>query len=323
MHDLLEGVFPLQLELLLKAHTTAKHYDIFTFNMYMKFAAPIPSSDYPTAVCNDLKVAGKQTASQALSLIRSLPFFFMENLQVNQLDAHCSCIMHLIRIVQLCFSPVATSLHIAHLRKAISDHHIAFRNLYPEVFIPKLHFLIHYPDQVKNFGPLRNHMCFTFETKHQVAKNIRWFNFKNISLSIMNHAVENLAANMFLPSGDMKNDVFQHETSIRKNGLKAYNCGIHYKISDVLMFYNDAISFQQIKKFSMTPDNRLKLHVSKLKTAFMNTYNLFEVTHSEDSSYIIYADELQFPWPTLQRHTSKWFLFPISLVNLNHYYSCS
>lgn len=41
-----------------------------------------------------------------------------------------------------------------------------------EPFIPKQHFLGHYPSRIQIFGPLKNVMCLRFEGKHQELKRI-------------------------------------------------------------------------------------------------------------------------------------------------------
>jgi hypothetical protein len=321
MHDVLEGIFPLQMELMLEAHVGAKIYDVHTVNLFL-LHAPVPGNDRPNFIANDMKIVSKQTAGQMLSLMRILPFFFAERLPENHHDEHWNCMMHLLRILQFCLSPVMNDIGISHLRKAISDHHVAYMQLYPDGFIPKLHFLVHYPDQASNFGPLRNHMCFTFEAKHQMAKNIRWFNFKNIPLSIMNHAITDLAANLFQPSGEPRNDVFRSSVAgLRHGARRAVLNGVNYKVSDVLMLSEDESSgFVQIMEFELAAGNRLQLNVRQLKTKFVKGFNLFEVQETSSSSFSCFADQLLFPWPVLQYTSTKWQIFPIALGSVKHFY---
>jgi hypothetical protein len=136
-------------------------------------------------------LAFKQTAGQMLSLLRVLPFFIHEKLNNIDADPHWLCITHLLRVVQLLFSLVIDMSWVTHATSVIPDHHLTFMALYPHAFIPKLHFLKHYPDQAINFGPLLNHMCFTFDAKHQTTKNVRWF--------IIYQSMQTLAADMHLP----------------------------------------------------------------------------------------------------------------------------
>jgi hypothetical protein len=165
-------------------------------------------------------------------------------------------------------------------------------------------------------------MCLTFEAKHQMTKNIRWFNFKNIPLSIMNHAVNDLAANLFLPSGDTKNDVFRSSKPVlRHRSQRATFNGVNYKLSDVLVFSKDETILVQILSFLVEAGNQLQLHVCKLKTRFISGWNLFEVEEKTPFTFTCLAEELSFPWPAYQRLSPKWLVFPVALPNLNHQYS--
>ena len=58
--------------------------------------------------------------------------------------------------------------------------------LFPGVDItPKMHYLVHIPQQVRYLGPSVRHSCMRFEAKHQYFKNMATIqNFKNICLSL-------------------------------------------------------------------------------------------------------------------------------------------
>ena len=49
---------------------------------------------------------------------------------------------------------------------------------------PKHHFMTHFGDQMKNFGPLRHHHCFRFEQKNGQIKDAKCTNSINISYSL-------------------------------------------------------------------------------------------------------------------------------------------
>ena len=85
-----------------------------------------------------------------LSLYCVLPIF----LRTTAIDLHFSCLIKLLHILQLCLSPITTDAYLFCLEEKIAAYHTLFMELYPEKFIPKLHFLIHYPHQSKQFGPL-------------------------------------------------------------------------------------------------------------------------------------------------------------------------
>jgi hypothetical protein len=75
MHDILEGLFPIQMELLLHAHTTAGMYTLEEFNEFLRVSAPFTSRDKPNVVRADKVLVAKQTSGQMLSMLRILKGF--------------------------------------------------------------------------------------------------------------------------------------------------------------------------------------------------------------------------------------------------------
>ena len=100
-------------------------------------------------------------------------------------DPHWRNFLRLLQIMLLCLSPVASVRSVQSLETLIAVHNAEFCKLYEsESFRPKLHYLIHYPDQMLNFGPIRNHWCMRLESKNGFFKQKRWYNFRNLSLSL-------------------------------------------------------------------------------------------------------------------------------------------
>ena len=70
---------------------------------------------------------------------------------------------------------------IASLQQSIYDYNKQFALLYPDIqFTPGLHYLYHFPNQIRMFGPERNHWCIRIEAKHRYLKKIK-------SRGIINH----------------------------------------------------------------------------------------------------------------------------------------
>jgi hypothetical protein len=107
MHDITEGLFPLHLELLLKVHTKEiPRYSLERFNDFLTHETPVPASDKPNPIGDKLDVAGKQSSFQMLSIMCALPFFYLRIEAAH--DEHWVCMLLLIHITQLTFSPVST-----------------------------------------------------------------------------------------------------------------------------------------------------------------------------------------------------------------------
>jgi hypothetical protein len=47
-----------------------------------------------------------------------------------------------------------------------------------------MHYLVHLPDQMLQYGPLRHHRCMRFEAKNGFFKGKIWRQFVNIPLSL-------------------------------------------------------------------------------------------------------------------------------------------
>lgn len=74
------------------------------------------------------------------------------------------------------------------LKFLINEHHAAFVSLYPSSFIPKMHFLIHYPEQMLQVGPMVRTWIIRHEAKLNFFKQTTGIlSFKNITLSLANH----------------------------------------------------------------------------------------------------------------------------------------
>ena len=151
-----------------------------------------------------------QTAASMLILMTSLPFMLFDF--DPYLDEHWTNFVHLLQIVLLCTSSEVSSETIYELQHLISSYISVFLKLYPNSsFSPKMHYLIHFPDQIREFGPLRAHWCFRFEGKN-VFKQKRWFNFKNLPFSLASHQQRWLCYRMlpnkpFLISDNVPKDI--------------------------------------------------------------------------------------------------------------------
>ena len=72
------------------------------------------------------------------------------------------------------------------LKLLIKEHHLKFVRLYgASSYIPKMHFLTHYPEQMLSLGPMLNTWTMRYEAKLHIYKQASQLsNFKNIALSL-------------------------------------------------------------------------------------------------------------------------------------------
>lgn len=94
-----------------------------------------------------------QSASEAWCLLRCLPL--MIGSCISRDDPHWKLLLLLLDCVNIIFAPVITAGLIDYLTVLIQEHHTVFKKLCPDTnLLPKHHFLVHYPDFMRKFGPL-------------------------------------------------------------------------------------------------------------------------------------------------------------------------
>ena len=83
-------------------------------------------------------------------LFRFLPIMIGELVDGNL--RNWNCFLKLWNIVQICMAPAIKKDDVAYLRMLIEEHHLLFKELYPNSsIIPKMHFLIHVPDDILRY----------------------------------------------------------------------------------------------------------------------------------------------------------------------------
>lgn len=100
--------------------------------------------------------------------------------------------MDLKEIVQLVLSPSFTEESIQYMQTKISDHRQGLQAAFPDFKLrPKHHYVEHYPELTRRFGPLVHLWTMRFEGKHRFFKRVvhDTHNFKNVlkTLAIRHH----------------------------------------------------------------------------------------------------------------------------------------
>lgn len=128
----------------------------------------------------------RASASQMLQLIRILPFLIGDKIPED--NENWLCFLLLRKIVDIVLSPILNEDICISLKRFIEEHHKKFIVLYgSEAFIPKLHFMLHYPEQITAVGP----MVRTWTIRHEAKLNFfkqasHLLNFKNVSYALAN-----------------------------------------------------------------------------------------------------------------------------------------
>ena len=189
MHLLFEGVSVLELKLLLQYLIYHRKFFTVSFlNVAMtEIALRLPANCRPNMLdaerlrSNDTKL--NLTANQVLWYSHLLPFAVSH--KIPEGDEKWANFIRLLQIQQLCTSPVATAATVYSLQLLIARHNKNFQDVYASSsFTPKMHYLVHLPSQIENFGPLRNHWCMRMEAKNSFFKRNKLKNTKNVPLTV-------------------------------------------------------------------------------------------------------------------------------------------
>ncbi|XP_071813669.1 uncharacterized protein [Apostichopus japonicus] len=193
MHDMLEGVCPYEIKLLLHQFIYVDHFiTVEDFNQRLKaFHFPFndrknkPSAVMPDRLRNIADHKLGQKAVQMWCLTRMLPLLIGSRVPYN--NEYYELLLLLLRCMDIIFAPVISTSHTVYLKHLIMEHHAQFKLKFPgQRFINKQHHMVHYPTCIRMSGPLTTLQCLKYEMKHSFSKKIAAINcnFKNICQSV-------------------------------------------------------------------------------------------------------------------------------------------
>ncbi len=104
----------------------------------------------------------------------------------QRLAGHVRCFSLLRRIVELLRDADHCVPRVDELDGALKSHHELFATLYPQCVKPKLHFMRHLPEQLRQHGVLLS--CFATERKHKFSKKVAAFCYKDFCRTMLSYA---------------------------------------------------------------------------------------------------------------------------------------
>lgn len=226
-------------------------------------------------------------------------------------------------IVDIIVSPVHTEESIAYLNFKISEHRVRLKEVFPDYnLLPKHHFLEHYPQLIRQFGPLRCLWTLRFEAKHSFFKRVVRYtkSFKNVLLSLAERHQFHMAQQILMypnkPLLEVSNvstlsiDVLKEEIAqaIRlKHPTVDHVClaknitynGFNYR-TEMILAYG---SLAGIPKFTeiihmLVLKGKLFFIVRKLRAWHWEHFRAFELQVSPNKDILLLGpDELTDPYP--------------------------
>ena len=167
IHDILEGVAQLEIKLLLAKYTRNKLIHLDELNdRLMNFNFGYTETDEPIQILSHTlqsESSLRASASQMLQLVRILPFLI--GYKIPEDNENWLCFLLLRKIVDIVLSPILNEDIRISLKLFIEEHHKKFIVLYGSEAFPKMHFMLHYPEQITAVGPMVRTWTFRHEAK--------------------------------------------------------------------------------------------------------------------------------------------------------------
>lgn len=193
MHDLNEGVIPRLLKNLFvhviksKLCTESELISQIQFfdpgAMYQRNLASMISMSKPKL---------NQNATQLKSLFFHLPFIFSKYRDDERIKGIWDVVKNLLRITQIVYTEKLAEGDIIVLEHEIFTFIANFKEKFEDVTTPKIHLMVHYPNIIREMGPILHMSAMRFEAKHKQLKVYVDTNFKNILYTIATKHQEQL-----------------------------------------------------------------------------------------------------------------------------------
>ena len=327
MHDLLEGIVHDELTHLLNHCLSCKYFKLENVNeRILSFDYGYSESSNKPAVIESvsaLVIKLRQSASQMWLLSRTLPLLIGHFVPVD--DNRWQCFGLLLTILDICTSHSLSTDSVAYLITLIEEHHTLFKEVYPHASVtPKMHFIVHYPEQILRFGPIIHSWTMRYESKLKLCKQAAKFgNFKNICFSVaqkhqrwlcyqlqasvylsevpevggqstmLSFREESVAIKHLLDSIDISDDaLICHPTWI-----KYFNC--MYKVNCVLLLtctHKELPVFGKVIDILVLPDSTVHFYVKSLVTEYFDDhYHAFVVKETLGGKVVSLAS-LEYPF---------------------------
>ena len=189
LHDVLEGIVPVELGLCLGDLISKKYFTLEELNSEIQ-RFPFMLSDKtnrPQRILSTFLKTGTVGGNghENWSLVRFLPLIIGN--RVPEGDQTWEVILELKDLVELLATPFYTLDSLSYLQSKISDHRQLLQTAFPNYKLrPKHHFIEHYPWLIQHFGPLIECWTIRFEAKHSFFKKVvrDVNNFKNILFTL-------------------------------------------------------------------------------------------------------------------------------------------
>lgn len=189
MHDLMEGIIPVEMSLCINDLVLRKLISLESLNHAIK-EFPYKFSDkvdqpqvIPATFASRGSIGGN--AHENWALIRLLPLLIGFDIPEN--DKTWEILLLLKDILEMSVAFKFTEDSLDFLNAKIPEHRHLLLTVFPHFTLrPKHHYIEHYPQLIRIYGPLRDVWTMRFEGKHKLFKQVirSTKNFKNVTQTL-------------------------------------------------------------------------------------------------------------------------------------------
>ena len=190
MHDMLEGVVPLTVKLVITHFIDEGAFTLEEFNSRLtsfsygfsdKQNCPTPMT---MASLMNAKGPSGQKAAQMNCLFKYLGLLIGDKVDRDHLVWEVICSLQ--DVYKLLQAPSLSVQATFMLQAKIAEYLQLYKDTFNMSFTPKQHFLVHYARSVRMLGPLNAYTCMRFEAKHKELKQMSSTsnNFKNVAKTV-------------------------------------------------------------------------------------------------------------------------------------------
>jgi len=199
------------------------------------FTLPTSRGKVNLAWFSDARIGDDQLRSFASEQLNMLPILLCFVIEVVEplgiMPMHIASFLMLYDIVEiLSMGPHASIPHLNALSARITEHHEAFKLIYPGFIKPKWHHMLHIPDNMKELGVLLS--CFVTERKHRIVKNAACHVFRHyehtVLADLVNRQAQDFADGKVLQRWNMLNPKTIHiekGVAMQKAAVASLPCG--------------------------------------------------------------------------------------------------
>jgi len=300
MHDILEGVAKYDLNIVIPKLISKGFFDLNYLNStiaafnYGRIYSKTHPPPFKSLTLPNL------SASQVFCLLHCITFMVGDKVPDN--DDCWELLLCLRDIIDFTFSASMSEAGIEHLRCRIEDHHALYMQISGDTLKPKFHHLLHYPDIIREIGPLKQFWVMRFEAKHRFAKRIanNICNFRNICKSVAERyqlsMIDSFKGSYYSDSIDTSDSEVVNVTHVPFakeiiNALRLEDCSIEIFRKLVLQGSNLYLNDMMLYKYG---DNELCFGMIKQIFGHENeVYILYQVYSIKYFSYHFHAYSLK------------------------------